>query len=74
MRRYIKNREADSIRLEISIYCLPPNFNGFPLYFAQCLFTEMKSTFVKLQNESLPKDIGQELLIVNYSVLFFSSP
>ena len=25
----------------------------------------MKSTFIKLQNESLPNDIGQELLIVN---------
>ena len=25
----------------------------------------MKSTFIKLQNESLPKDIGQELVIVN---------
>ena len=24
----------------------------------------MKSTFIKLQNESLPKDIGQELLVV----------
>ena len=39
-----------------------------PLYFAQCSFTEMKSTFIKLQNESLQKDIGQELLIVNNSV------
>ena len=37
----------------------------------------MKSTFIKLQNESLPKDIGQELLIVNNSVLtcpIFSLP
>ena len=60
---------ADSIlRLEISIYCFPRNFNWFPLYFAQCSFTEMKSTFIKLQNESLPKDIGQEWLIVNNSV------
>ena len=55
-------------RLEISIYCLPRNFNWFPLYFAQCSFTEMKSTFIKLQNESLPKDIRQELLIVNNSL------
>ena len=61
---------ADSIsRLEISIYCLPPNIKGFLLYFAQCSFTEMKTTFIKLQNESLPKDIGQELLIVNNNVL-----
>ena len=29
----------------------------------------MKSTFIKLQKESLSKDIGQELLIVNNSVL-----
>ena len=34
----------------------------------QCSFTEMKSTFIKLQNEALPKDIGQELLVVNNSV------
>ena len=34
----------------------------------QCSFTEMKSTFIKLQYESLPNDIGQELLIVNNSV------
>ena len=28
---------ADSIlRVEISTYCLPGNFNWFPLYFAQC--------------------------------------
>ena len=60
---------ADSIlRLEISIYCLPWNFNKFPLNFAQCSFTEAQSTFIKLQNESLLKDIGQELLIVNNSV------
>ena len=37
------------------------------MYFAQCLFTEMKSTFIKLQNESLLKDIAQKLLIVNNS-------
>ena len=59
---------ADSI-LRLEIYCFPQNFDGFLLYFAQCSFTEMKSTFIKLQNESLPKDIGQELLIVNNSVL-----
>ena len=71
-RKYIKTEEtleADSIlRLEISIYCLSRNFNWFPLYFAQCSFTEMKTTFIKLQNESLPIDIGQELHIVNDSV------
>ena len=61
---------TDSIlRLEISIfYCLARTFNSFPLYFAQCSFTEMKCTFIKLQNESLSKNIGQELLIVNNSV------
>ena len=60
---------ADSIyNLEISIYCLPLNFNRFPLYFAQCSFTEMKTTFIKLQNQPFPKEIGQEFLIVNNSV------
>ena len=50
------------------MYCLPRSFNGFRLYFAQTPFTEMKSTFIKLENEPLPKGIGQELLIVNNSV------
>ena len=72
MRSYIKTSEtlrADSIeRLEISICCLPRNFNGFPLYFAQSSFTYMKSAFTKLQNEPLPKAICQESLIVNNSV------
>ena len=73
MRSYIKKSseilEADSIlRLEISIYCLPRRFNGFHLYFAQSSFTEMKSAFIKLQNERSPKAIGQELLMVNNSV------
>ena len=36
-------------------------------YILQCSVTEMKSTFVKLQNEPLPKDNGQVLLIVNNS-------
>ena len=40
------------------------------MYFAQCSFTEMTSTFVKPQNESLLKDIGQELLIANNGVPF----
>ena len=57
------------LRLEISIYCLPRNFTDFRCIFAQCSFTEMKSTFIKPQNKSSPKDIGQELLIVNNSVL-----
>ena len=35
------------------------------MYFAQCSFTEMKRTVIKLQNEPLPKDIGQVLPIVN---------
>ena len=39
------------------------------MYFAQCSFTEMKSISIELQNEPLPKDIGQVLLIVNNSVL-----
>ena len=37
------------------------------MYFAQCSFTELESTFVKLLNESSLKVIGQELLIVNNS-------
>ena len=37
------------------------------MYFAQCWFTELESTFVKLLNESSLKVIGQELLIVNNS-------
>ena len=31
------------------------------MYFAQCSFTEMKITFIKPQNESSLKDIGQLL-------------
>ena len=54
--------------LEVSIYCLPRNFSRFPLYFAQRSFIEIKSTFIKFQNESLQKDISQQLLIVNDSV------
>ena len=50
MQSYIKNRvklwEQIELRLEISIYCLPWNFNGFRMYFAQCLFAEMKNTFI----------------------------
>ena len=38
------------------------------MYFAQWSFTEMKSTFIKLQNEPSQKDIGQILLTVNNSV------
>ena len=38
------------------------------MHFAQCSFTEMKSTFIKLQHEFLLKDIGQVLLVVNNSV------
>ena len=57
-----------NLKVRISIYCLPLNFNGCPLYFAQYSFTEMKSTFIKLQNELLPKAIGQELLVVNNNV------
>ena len=37
------------------------------MYFSQCSFTEITSTFIKLQNEPSPKDIGQELPIVNNS-------
>ena len=74
MQNYIKHRvklreHIEFKGFEISIYCLPRNFICFPLYFAQCSFTEIKTTFINLQNDSLPKDIGQELLIVNNSVL-----
>ena len=54
--------------LEISICCLPRNFNRFPMYFAQYSFAEMKSTFIKLETEPLPKDIRQVLLILNNSI------
>ena len=63
--------------LEINIHCLPRSLNGFLLYFVQSLFTEMKSTCIKLQNEPLLKAIDQGLLIINNSVLhvpFSSSP
>ena len=42
------------------------------MYFTQCSFTEMKSTFIKLQNQLSRKDIGQELLIERYcyNILF----
>ena len=56
-------RESHAKSHKSYIHCLPRNFNGFPMYFAQRSFTEMKSTFIKLQNECLPKDIGQVLLI-----------
>ena len=41
-----------------------------PLTNFRCSFTEMKSTFIKLQNEPLPKDISQVLLIVRDGPLF----
>ena len=41
------------------------------MYFAQCSFTEMKSTFIKVQNEPVPKDIGQVLLIDVFNVSHF---
>ena len=71
MRSYVKNRVKLwelILTLEISIYCLPRSFNGFLLYVAQSSFTEIKSAFTNLQNELLPKAIGQELLVVNNSV------
>ena len=62
-----KTLEADLIlKFKISICCRPRSFNGFPLYFAQSSFTETKSAFIKLQNEPLPKAIGQELLKARY--------
>ena len=51
-----------------TILCQAKNVGQFRQTFTQCSFTEMKSTFIKLQNESLPKDIDQELLTVNNSV------
>ena len=36
--------------------------------FCTLFVSEMKNTFTKLQNESLSKDIGQELLTANNSV------
>ena len=69
MKKQCQTLGADSIKSsEISIHCLPRSFDGFPLYFAQSSFAEMKSTFIKLQNELLPKAIGHKLLTVNNSV------
>ena len=64
MQSYIKNRVKLWEQIEFKVrnqYLLPSSelINCFPLYFAQSSFTEMNSTFIKLQNESLPKDIGQ---------------
>ena len=56
----IQEEHYDS-RHDKTVYCLPRSFNGFSLYFAQTSFEEMKSTFMKLQNEPLPEAVGQEL-------------
>ena len=54
---------ADSIlRLEISICCRPRNFNWFPLYFALCSFTEMKTTLF----ESFKTSPYRKILAKNY--------
>ena len=66
MQSYIKNRVKLWEQIEFKGLCR--NFNGFPMYFSQCSFTEMKSKFNKLENEPLPKDIGRVLLIVYNSV------
>ena len=52
---------ADSIlRLEISIYCLLGTLSDFCCI--QCSFTEMKSPFINLQNESLRKILAKNYL------------
>ena len=72
MQSCIKTELNFGSRLNLNVrnqyHCLPRNFNGFPMYFAQCSFTDIKSTFIKLQNDPLPKGIGQVLVIVNNSV------
>ena len=39
-----------------------------PFLLAQSSFAEMKSTFIQLQNEFLPKAIDQALLVANNNV------
>ena len=50
------------------MYLESGKFNRFLLYFAQNSFTEMRSIFIQLQNETLPKAIDHELFMVNSSV------
>ena len=78
MQSYIKTKWNSGSRLNLKVrnqYLLFPS--GTLTDFGCILHsvTEMKSTFIKIQNESLPKDIGQELLVVNNSVqrILFSS-
>ena len=70
MQSYIKTEWNSGSRLNLKVrnQYLLGNFNWFPLYSAERSFTEMKSAFINLQNESLPKDISQELLVINNSV------
>ena len=74
MQSYIKNRVKLRELIQFKDYksvaavLIPRSFNGFPLYFAQSSFTEIKSTFIKLQNEPSTKAFHKEILKVNNSV------
>ena len=67
----VKLREQIQFKDQKSVSTVAQNLNGLPLYFAQRSFTEMKCTFIKLQNEPLPKAISQELLITVFNVSHF---
>ena len=71
MRRYIKNRVKlwELIQFKVSNQYLSPS----ELYLISAVVCTVfvyrnESTFIKLQKESLQKDVGQELLAVNNSV------
>ena len=44
---------------ETLVYCLPRNFNGFPLYFAQCLLTEMKNSLFSFKTRPYRKILAK---------------
>ena len=73
MQSYIKHRvklweQIRILRLESVSTVFLGTLTDFRCILHSVRFTEMKSTFIKLQNEPLQKDIGQVLLIVNNSV------
>ena len=64
--KMLKNKKSKIVslalyRLEISIYCLPRNFNWFPFYFVQCSFTKIKSTLLNFKTSSY-----QKIFAINY--------
>ena len=60
MQSYIKNRVKLRELIQFKGWMsastfYPRSFNRFRLYFAQTSFTDMKSTFIKTENEPLPR-------------------